>query len=125
MASKTAFTPEEWNRILASVMLSGMAVTAADPSGLFGVLKESMATGKTLLAAMADPTSNELIKSVVSDFETGEGRQAAGNQVQSRLKGVPIGEMKGKSIAALREVSQLLDGSSRLRRFQNLAASHC
>jgi len=32
-----------------------------------------MATGKTLLAAKADPTSNELIKSVVSDFETGGG----------------------------------------------------
>jgi len=112
MASKTAFTPEEWNRILESVMLSGMAVTAADPSGLFGVLKESMATGKTLLAAKADPTSNELIKSVVSDFETGEGRQAARNQVQSLLKGVPIGEMKGKSIVALGEVSQLLDSKA-------------
>jgi hypothetical protein len=112
MASKTAFTPEEWNRILESVMLSGMAVTAADPSGLFGVLKESMATGKTLLAAKADPTSNELIKSVVSDFETGEGRQAARSQVQSRLEGMPIGEMKDKSIAALREVSQLLDSKA-------------
>jgi hypothetical protein len=112
MASKTTFTPEEWNRILESVVLSGMAVTAADPSGLFGVLKESMATGRTLLAAKADPTSNELIKSVVGDFETGEGRQAARNQVQSRLKGVPITEMKGKSIAALREVSQLLDSKA-------------
>ena len=48
MATKTSFTREEWNRILESVMLSGMAVTAADPSGLFGVLKESMATGRTL-----------------------------------------------------------------------------
>jgi hypothetical protein len=112
MVNKTAFTPEEWNRILESVMLSGMAVTAADPSGLIGVLKESMATGKTLLAAKADPTSNELIKSVVSDFETGEGRQAARSQVQSRLKGMPIGEMKDKSIAALRELSQLLDSKA-------------
>jgi hypothetical protein len=112
MVNKTAFTPEEWNRILESVMLSGMAVTAADPSGLLGVLKESMATGKTLLAAKADPTSNELIKSVVSDFETGEGRQAARSQVQSRLKGMPIGEMKDKSIAALRELSQLLDSKA-------------
>jgi hypothetical protein len=94
MASKTTFTAEEWNRILESVMLSGMAVTAADPSGLIGVLRESMATGRTLLAAKADPTSNELIKSVVSDFETGEGRQAARNQIQARLRGVAIGDMK-------------------------------
>jgi hypothetical protein len=112
MASKTTFTAEEWNRILESVMLSGMAVTAADPSGLIGVLRESMATGRTLLAAKADPTSNELIKSVVSDFETGAGRQAARTQIQSRLKGVAIGDMKSKSIAALREVSILLDSKA-------------
>jgi hypothetical protein len=112
MATKTSFTREEWNRILESVMLSGMAVTAADPSGLFGVLKESMATGRTLLAAKADPSSNELIKAVVSDFESGEGRQAARTQVQSRLKGVAAGEMKNQSIAALREISQLLDSKA-------------
>jgi hypothetical protein len=112
MATKTSFSREEWNRILESVMLSGMAVTAADPSGLFGVLKESMATGRTLLAAKADPSSNELIKAVVSDFESGEGRQAARTQVQSRLKGVAAGEMKNQSIAALREISQLLDSKA-------------
>jgi len=112
MASKTSFTREEWNRVLESVMLSGMAVTAADPSGLFGVLKESMATGRTLLAAKADPSSNELIKAVVSDFESSEGRQAARSQVQSRLKGVAADEMKNQSIAALREVSQLLDSKA-------------
>jgi len=112
MASKIAFTPEEWNRILESVMLSGMAVTAADPSGLFGVLKESMATGRTLLEAKADPTSNELIRSVVSAFETSEGRQAARHEVQARLKGVAVGDMKEKSIAALHEVSQLLDSKA-------------
>ena len=112
MASKIAFTPEEWNRILESVMLSGMAVTAADPSGLFGVLKESMATGRTLLEAKADPTSNELIRSVVSAFETSDGRQAARHEVQARLKGVAVGDMKEKSIAALHEVSQLLDSKA-------------
>ena len=54
MANKTTFTPEEWKQVLESVMLSGMAVTAADPSGLIGVLKESMATGRNLLAAKSD-----------------------------------------------------------------------
>jgi len=112
MAAKTNFTPEEWNRILESVMLSGMAVSAADPSGLIGMLKESMATGRTLLQAKSDPSSNELIKAVVHDFESGEGRQAARTQVQSRLKGVAIGEMKDKSIGALREVARLIDSKA-------------
>jgi hypothetical protein len=66
-----------------------------------------MATERTLLAAKADPNANELIKAVVSDFESGEGRQAARTRVQSRLKGVAIAEMKNQSIAALREISQL------------------
>lgn len=89
MASKTTFTPEEWKQVLGSVMLSGMAVTAADPSGLLGILKESMATGRTLIAAKADPASNDLIKAVVADFETGEGRKSA------RASGIEVARRQG------------------------------
>ena len=39
MANKQTFTPEEWTKIMESVALSGMAVTAADPSGLIGLLR--------------------------------------------------------------------------------------
>jgi hypothetical protein len=40
MATKTDFTAEEWGRLLASPMVAGMAITAADPSGVWGLLKE-------------------------------------------------------------------------------------
>ena len=43
MASKAAFTPEEWNQVLGGVFMAGFAVTAADPSGLWGLLKETFA----------------------------------------------------------------------------------
>lgn len=109
MASKTTFTPEEWKQVLEGVMLSGMAVTAAEPSGLFGVLKESMATGKALLAAKSDPASNELIKAVVAEYETGDGRKLASDQLKSRLKGNTSADIRNKSIAALRDLSTLLD----------------
>ena len=33
MPAKTSFSAEEWGRVLASPMVAGMAVTAADPSG--------------------------------------------------------------------------------------------
>ena len=42
MATKTDFTPEEWKALLQSVMMAGMAVTAADPSGLWGMMKEGI-----------------------------------------------------------------------------------
>jgi len=109
MANKTTFTPEEWQKVLESVMLSGMAVTAADPSGLIGVLKESMATGRSLLAAKSDPQSNELVRAVAADFETSEGRQAARDGLKSTLRGSKAGEVSSKSIAALHEVASLLD----------------
>ena len=47
MAGKTDFTPDEWKTLLESVMMAGLAVTAADPSGLWGTLKESMATARS------------------------------------------------------------------------------
>jgi hypothetical protein len=66
--------PQEWNQILESVMLTAMAVSAADPSGLFGSVKVSTATGRTLLQAKADPSCNELINAVVTDFDSGDAR---------------------------------------------------
>ncbi|HWE18222.1 MAG TPA: hypothetical protein VG758_13735 [Hyphomicrobiaceae bacterium] len=109
MANKTTFTPEEWKQVLESVMLTGMAVTAADPSGLFGILKESMATGRSLLAAKSDPESNELVRAVAAEYETREGRQAARDQLKATLKGSKAGDVSTKAMAALHEVSSLID----------------
>ena len=51
MATKANFTSEEWGKLLASPMIAGMAITAADPSGLWGLLKEGMAGGWALVEA--------------------------------------------------------------------------
>ena len=112
MASKTTFTPDEWKKVLESVMLSGMAVTAADPSGLIGLLQESMASGRTVLAGKSDPAANELIKAVVADYESGEGRKSASDQLKSRLKGSNAADVKDKMIAGLRDISMLLDSKA-------------
>jgi hypothetical protein len=109
MANKTTFTPQEWKQVLESVMLTGMAVTAADPSGLLGVLKESMATGRNLLAAKSDPESNELVRAVAAEYATKEGRQAARDQLKATLKGSKAGDVSTKAMAALHEVSSLID----------------
>jgi hypothetical protein len=109
MANKTTFTPDEWQQILGSVMLSGMAVTAADPSGLIGMLKESMATGRSLLAAKSGPDANELIRAVAADFSTSEGRQAVREGLKATLQGSKADDVSSKSIAALHEVAALID----------------
>ena len=74
MPDKSNFTPDEWKLLLESVMMAGIAVTAAEPSGLWGLLKESFAGGTALVTAKMDPGADALIKAVVADFETAEGR---------------------------------------------------
>jgi len=54
MASKSNFTPEEWSRLVASPVVAGMAITAADPGGLWSLLQESMSSGWALLEAKQD-----------------------------------------------------------------------
>ena len=69
MANKNDFTPEEWTKVLESIIAAGIAVSAVDPSGLWGTLKEAAAGTPALAAAKRDPNSNELIKAAVAAFE--------------------------------------------------------
>ena len=62
MTNKSNFTPDEWKVLLESVMAPGIAITAADPSGLWGLLKESFAGGTELAKTKTDPAANALIK---------------------------------------------------------------
>ena len=68
MANKNDFTPEEWTKVLESIIAAGLAVSAVDPSGWWGTLKEAAAGTPALAAAKRDPNSNELIKAAVAGF---------------------------------------------------------
>ena len=87
MADKTNFTKEEWTLLLESPMIAGMAVTAADPSGLWGLLKESFAGGTALTQAITGANTNALVKAVVTDFSSSDGRSAARDGPQSKVFG--------------------------------------
>ena len=108
MADKTSFTPEEWVQLLEAPMLAGMAVSAAEPSGLFGMLKESFATGKLLVQAKSDVAANALVKAVAADYETAEGRKAASEGLKAKLAGGAPADIKARSLDTLRQVSVLL-----------------
>ena len=112
MANKATFSPDEWTKVLQSVMMAGIAVTAAEPNGLWGTLKESMVGGHALLEAKSDAGSNELIKAVVADFETTHGRTAARDRLQATLTGSKPGEVKDKAVAAVRDAAAVLDAKA-------------
>jgi len=60
---------------------------AAEPSGLWGSLKEAFASSSALAAAKADPGSNELVKAVVAEFETPKGDPQSKTGCASSLRG--------------------------------------
>jgi hypothetical protein len=112
MANKLSFTPEEWTKVSESVMVTGMAVSAAEPSGLWGMLKEVFASSSALAASKLDTGSNELIKAVIADFETPEGRSAIQEALRKDFAGAKPADVVQRSLANLREVSAILNAKA-------------
>ncbi len=109
MTDKSNFTPDEWKLLLESVMAASIAVTAAEPSGLWGLLKESFAGGTELAKAKMDSGTDALIKAVVDDFGTAEGRSVTRDGLKDKLKGSKPVEIKDKCIETLREAATVID----------------
>lgn len=112
MAGKANFTASEWGRVLSSPMVVGMAITAADPSGVWGLLKEGMAGGWALLEARQDARASPLARAVAEDFATAEGRSAARAALQARFTDQKLAGLKDTAIAELSAVSGILDAKA-------------
>ena len=109
MANKRNFTPEEWTKVLEGTMVAGMAVSAADPSGLWGTLKEAFASRAALDAVKLDSGSNELVKAIIADFETAEGRSAIQESLHKHFTGAKLpSDFVRRSLNSLREVSAIV-----------------
>jgi hypothetical protein len=111
MADKSNFSPDEWKTLLESVMAPGLAITAAEPSGLWGLLQESFASGKMLAKAKMDTTSNPLISAVVED-STSEGRTVARDGLKETLSGKKPAEVKNACIEILNKVDGILSAKA-------------
>jgi hypothetical protein len=110
MATKADFTPDEWKLLLQSPLVAGVAISAADPSGLIGMMKESMASARALIQAKTDPNADALVKAVASEFETSEGRGLAQDGVKTAISGAKApADIVSQALAALKATSALLD----------------
>ncbi|MEI9902167.1 MAG: hypothetical protein WDN31_21090 [Hyphomicrobium sp.] len=109
MADKTSFTPEEWKVVLSSPMLAGLAVTLAEPSGIWGMLKESMASANAVISAGSDPKASGLMKALLADIETSQGRTIARDEIKVDLTGKSPAELKQQVISKLAEAGHILD----------------
>jgi hypothetical protein len=89
-----------------------MAVTAADPSGLWGMLKEAFAGGTMIATIKADPKANQLVKAVISDMETKDARAAVQMALKKAFAGATPADVVPRSLKELREASAILDAKA-------------
>ena len=108
MTIKDAFSAEEWASVLQAPMLAGVAVTAADPGGIWGALKEASAMTKSMLKPDVDAGDDSILSSVIAAYETSEGRGLAQDGVKSLLKGKKPAEASQAAVAKLSEISALV-----------------
>src|SRR5215203_840288 len=112
MASKADFTTDEWSRVVTSPMVASAAITAADPSGLWGLVQEGIAGGRELLKAKQDTATNTLVKAVVDDFANGNASTVARERVKSIFTGAPPADLTRRAVDELRSVATLLDSKA-------------
>jgi len=112
MTNKENFTPEEWTKLLESTMLAAMAVSAADPNGLWGMTKEALASRAALSASKLDWSSNELVQAIVAEFESKEGRTLIQEALSKYVAGAEPAEIVQRAIDNLREVRTILDAKA-------------
>ena len=93
------------------VIAAGIAITAAEPSGLWGLLKESFAGGSAMAKAKTDPGANGLIKAVIADFGAAEG-SAARDGLKTRFKQSKPAEIKDACIETLRQAAAIVDAKA-------------
>ena len=112
MANKANFSPDEWNQVVGGVFMAGFAVTVADLSGLWGLFKETFASGRALLEAKSSATGNELVKAIVSDLETSEGRTAGRDHVKTRMEGAKREGIRARAIEGVRQAASVVEAKA-------------
>jgi hypothetical protein len=106
MAVKDGFTAEEWARLVGAPMLAGIAVTAADPGGLWGAVKESVAVAGAVREGKGG--TNPLIAEIAGAYETAEGRDLARGVLKEQARGKPPAAVVDAAVAELAAVAALV-----------------
>lgn len=111
MADKSEFSTDEWSRLLASVFLSAMAISAAEPSGIIGLIQEGLAGGRVLQEEAKRPDPS-LIRAIALEAGTPEGRLVARDAIHWRMDGAPREQICMRAVSGLRQAMMLLNAKA-------------
>ena len=107
MSLRDSFMAEEWARVLGAPMLAGIAVTAAEPGGLWGAVRESAAVAGAMGRAKAE-RGDALIGEIVAAYGTAEGRELARGVLKAEARGRKPAEVVEAAVGELTAVTALV-----------------
>lgn len=110
MATKQDFTADEWTKLMQAPMLASIAISAAEPSGLWGTLKEGFANASGMLAGRS--SGSPLIGAIIAEMSTSEGRTVARDGMKEKFTGAKAPEVVERCLGGLREVARILDAKA-------------
>ena len=106
MGLREGFAPEEWARVVGAPMLAGIAVTAAEPGGLWGAVKESVAVAGAVREGKGG--TNPLIAEIAAAYESAEGRDLARGVLKEQARGKAPAAVVDAAVAELAAVTALV-----------------
>ena len=109
MEYRDKFSDQEWRAVLGGVFMTGFAVTAAQPSGLLGMIKEGIASRRALREAGKSGSTNALVKSVATALRSPRGRKITNEFAGNSLRGAGREDLKPRAIAAVREAMAIVE----------------
>ena len=108
MSARDLFTETEWNSVIQSPMLAGVAVTAADPGGLWAAVKEGSAMARSLVEAKRSAATESLLKEIGVAFDSPDNRSIAQNGAMELLRGKKPAEAADAAVARVGEIAALV-----------------
>jgi hypothetical protein len=112
MSIKDNFTSDEWNLVVQSPMLAGLAVTAADPGGLWSAIKEGSGLAKSLVEAKSGSAEAAILADIAATFDTSEGRRITQDEVKDLFRGKKAAEASQAAVERLGEISAIVDAKA-------------
>ena len=103
MASKSDFTAEEWQTIVAAAPMVGLAVTCASPNGPWGVMKEMLSMGMAMAEMLQKGSANPLIAELAADLKARQTKPEPPQGIKDPEQG------KELALNHIRAVNSLLD----------------
>jgi hypothetical protein len=108
MSIKDKFTEQEWEELVQAPMLAGMAVTAADPGGLWAAIKEGSGMARTFVEANSNPDPDSLPSIISTTLEDADGRRVTQQNLIELVKGRKPAELSTFAVQRLGEIDALV-----------------